>query len=363
MSLIFDVRNGLGVFVPKNSDEALKQQQRLRDIVAEEVEDEKALKKMIKAVKAMVDKDPLFLRGYAVMGELLGNLGDDEADMEASEVYVKGCRAALKIMPEDFQAPLDLENSEVQCFLRCHAGYVEALVAKGDYPAALEASYRQLAFDPEDQFERRRELAELCIMAGKLKEAEPILTAQLEERSTAWYSLAYLAFLAGDYKAAVTRLRRGFVLAPYAVDYLTGRLTAPNLFWEQGPRAPEPHDDLMYVEMLGGDMWSENQEAHEFMEWLSQTSLAMRERAAMVEISEKSFGRETGEADAEKAFQALWDGLDDTSSAGLLNEICDPESGERLLPWRLLALDRARSRDYDGEEPGEDCGCGCGAND
>ncbi len=360
MSLVFEIKDGLGLFVPKNEDEALKQREKLREIVSEAAEDEKSLKKVIKSVKAMIDKDPLFLRGSAVAGEFLSNLGDDESELEATEIYVKGCRAALKIMPEDFKGPLDLENSEVQCFLRCHAGYVEALVAKGDYAAALEASQRHLAFDPQHQFERQRELAELAIMADQPEEAERILMEQVEERSTAWYSLAYLSLAAENYAEAITRLRRGFILAPYAVDFMTGRLTAPNIFWEQGPRAPEPQEDLMYVEMLGGDMWAENEEAHDFLEWISQTSLVLRERAAMVELSEKSFARGGADEEVERDFQKLWAGLDDQSSSLLVGRVTDAETGEEVYPWELLAMDRDRSLDYDGyDEDDDDGGCGC----
>ncbi|MDR1044472.1 MAG: tetratricopeptide repeat protein [Candidatus Adiutrix sp.] len=350
MSLIFQVVSGLGTFLPEDPKAAEQQRDQLRQIVAQAEDGEQSPKKIIRAIKNMIGKDPLFLRGYALAGEILGNAGEDD---KASELYVKGCRATLKIIPETYQGPLDLDNADVQCFLSCHAGYVEALVAKGDYAAALEASHRQLAFDPDDQFDRRRELGELSIMTGRLDEAESILNAQLEERATAWYSLAYLALQNHDFVTAATRLRRAFVLAPYAVDFLTGRLTAPNIFWEQGPRAPEPHDDLLYVEMLGGDLWSENKTASEFIIWLSQTASALGERSAMVSLSERCFVDEISDEEAEMEFRALWASIDADSSTRLTRRVRDPREGRELYPWEMLALDQARSMEED-QDPDEE---------
>ncbi len=360
MSLIFQVRHGLGVFVPTDEEAAGQKLAQLRDIAASLDEGGANPKKAIRAIKSMISKDPLFLRGYAVLAGIHDESDDEE---ESSALYVKGCREALKLMPEGFSGPLDAENSDVQCFLRCHAGYVEALVAKGDYRAALEASRRQLAFDPEDLFERRRELGELAIAADQLEEAGVILREQLSVRPTAHYSLAYLAFIRGDLPLAADHLRRAFILAPYAMFFLTGRLTAPNPFWEAGPEAPDYREDLLFVEMLGGDLWTHNEAAHGFLEWLCQTAAVLRELAAMVTISEKCFYASGDDCErvykeAEAEFQKLMQGVEEKSSAALLAKVTDPQSGEEMAPWELLARTYREMADEAGEEcgPGRDGG-------
>ncbi len=361
MSMIFQVREGRGVFVPKDEDAAARQLTRLRDLADSADEDPGQAKKARRTIKAMIGKDPLFLRGYAVLAQLLEEADEEE---KAAELYAQGCQAALKILPDDFQGPLDTDNSDVQCFLRCHAGYVESLLAKSDYQAALEASHRQLAFDPEDMFERRRELGELSILAGRPKEAESILREQVGRRPTAHYSLAYLSYSWGDYPTAIAHLRRGFLLAPYAVDLLTGRLTPPNIFWEDGPQAPDYREDLLFVEMLGGDLWTREEGAHAFLEWLSQTGQALSERARMVLLSEKCFRADGPEADAvlmeaEAEFQALLDAVDERSSAALAVPVIDPVGGEQVTPWELLARHQQRLTEDEGwdHEHGPDCGC------
>lgn len=359
MSLIFQVREGRGVFVPKDEEAAARQLTQLRDLADSADENPGQAKKARRAIKNMLSKDPLFLRGYAVLAQLLE---DAEEEEEAAALYVQGCRAVLKILPEDFQGPLDTDDSDVQCFLRCHAGYVESLLAKNDYQAALEASHRQLAFDPEDMFERRRELGELSILAGRPDEAESILREQVGRRPTAHYSLGYLSHSWGDYPTAIAHLRRAFLLAPYAVDLLTGRLTPPNIFWEDGPQAPDYREDLLFVEMLGGDLWTRSEEAHAFIEWLSQTGQVLSERARMVLLSEKCFradgpGADAALIEAEAEFRALLDAVDERSSADLAAPVVDPVGGEQVAPWELLARHQQRLAEDEGWDHGLEADC------
>jgi tetratricopeptide (TPR) repeat protein len=352
MSLIFQQNQALGSIVPSDREAAEKQLQQIHELLGPTDQKQPNPKKILRGLKSMISKDPLFLRGYALAGQILHDL-EDEA--EAAEMFNKGCRAGLRLIPEGFEGPLDTEAPDVQFFLRCHTGYIESLMGKHEYPAALAACRRQLVFDPEDMFGRGLELGELCIMAGEPDEAESILLDRVEEQGTAWYSLAYLSFSRGSLVEAVTRLRRAFLKAPYTVDFLTGRMTSPNPFWEQGPQAPSFSECLFYLDALGGEMWSENQEAHDFMEWLSQTSTALGERAEMVELSESCFGQASPGPGEEEAYENLWRGIDDESSSTLIRLVQDPETCEEIHPWRLLALHHERlSQDEEG------CGCGCG---
>lgn len=354
----------LGAFV---ADEKKYQPlfEEMHKIVGGIQDSEKDLKKAAKQLKALVTKEPMFLRGQAILGEMYLDMDDEAATREA---HVRGAKAALKIIPKDFNGRMDSENSDVQCFLRCHSGYAESLAAAGNYKEALAASKRHLAFDPEDMFDRGRDLGELAVMAGERTEAETILNEQAQSRPTANYSLAYLAFERKEFARAIRLLRRAFTLAPYTVDFLTGRLTSPNVFWEQGPNEVDYQDNMSYVELLGGEMWTANQEAREFMEWLSQTSLALRERAKMADVSERCLLAENGEEmqAAVDDWNALLAGITDDSSAKLVREVHDPEDGDALYPWELYSRAQARmlseDDDFDDEddehEHGEGCGCG-----
>lgn len=358
MPMTFQIDQGLGTFVPTDEDAANRQLEQLRQAVMAIADDPGAFKKSARTVKNLLSKDLQFLRAYAMLAEMYIDLDEEK---EATAIHIKGCQAGLKIIPEDFNGPLDMENADVQCFMRCHAGYVEALVAKNDYQSALEASYRQMVFDPDDIFGRAAELGELAIMAGEAEEAAKILAEQTENRPTAWYSLGYLAFLSGDLPLAVSRLRKAFLLAPYAVSFLTGRLTAPNLFWEQGPRPPVFHDELYFVEMLGGEMWTLNEGARDFMEWLSQTGLVLTEKASLVKLSEKCLAAGGVTDEIETEFQTLWNSINEDSSRELVQPIEDPASGEMAPPWELLAAYHEQLADDDDSEDGcdDDCDCGC----
>jgi len=349
MPLIFHFNEGLGFFASTEPETAEKQLAQLHKLLGPAEEENANPKKIVRGLKNMISKDPLFLRGYALAGQILHDLEEEE---QSTEMFNKGCRAGLQLIPEDFAGPLDIENPEVQFFLRCHTGYIESLMEKREYSAALAACRRQLVFDPEDLFARRLELGEICVMAGELENAEAILLSQTEDRGTAWYSLAYLSFIQQRPVEAATRLRRGCLRAPYTIDFLTDRFTSPNLFWERGPQAPVFSESLFYFNSLGGEMWSENHEAHAFMEWLSQTSTALAERAEMVKLSETCFDlTEPGPAELQ-ALQSLWQAVDDESSERLIRRVQDPETCEEIYPWQLLARHHDRMSDDEG------CDCG-----
>lgn len=351
MPLNFKINDeNLGTFV---ADEKIfkRNLEELHKIVGDIKNGEKDLKKAAKLLKALNAKNPLFLRGQAILAEMYLDLDDENA---VTETLVRGAKAALKVVPKDFRGRMDMENPDVQCFVRCHAGYAEALVAKGEYKEALAVSQRHLAFDPDDMFDRGRDLGELAVMAGETEAAARILEEQLETRPSANYSLGFLAFQKGDYARAITLLRRAFVLAPYTVDFLTGRLTAPNIFWEQGPNTVDYHENMAYVELMGGEMWTSDQQAREFMEWLSQSSLALGERSKMAGVSEKCLGAEDGEEmnAAVDEWNALLASINDESSAKLVREADDPEDGESLYPWRLYS--KAQERILNGDEEDDD---------
>lgn len=352
--LTFKIEQGLGLFVPADQAEADRQAEELNRILAEADSEDINTKKIINETKAMTEKNPLFLRGYALLAEIFLNLGQED---EAAQACVNGCKEALKIIPGDFSGPMDTNNPEVQCFLRCHTGYVESLMGEEKYAQALEAVKRQLIFDPEDNFERRRELGELAIMAGRLDEAESCLLERIHEYPTAWYSLAFLAFKKGEYALAAASLRRGLLMAPYAGDFLTARFTSSNIFWNSGPNAPSYQEELLYLHTLGGEMWSGDEKAQAFLEWLSQSSVALRERSEMAALAEGCLAKGEVDQTAADTFQALLDSIDEKSSIPLTAKIKDPLTGDLIEPWELLVRHQKRSEN-EGESFEEGCGCG-----
>ena len=350
---------GLGTLFPADPAAYEEKLEALRGIVSEVEDHLETPEKAIEAVGQMVAADPFFVQGAAILGEMLNST---ERDEEAEELYVKSCLAILKIMPKDFAGPMDVVNNDVQCFLRCHTGYVDALTAKGEYAEALKAALKQLAFDPEDLFARRLDLGELYIRNEDWDQAEKELQEQSEERPTAWYSLGYLYFVRGDYPRAAAHLRRGFLRSPYVVDFLTARLTAPNIFWDAAPMIGDYQEDMSYLEMLGGDLWSENREAHDFIEWLSQTSPALMDRARLVALAEGCFDRSIPTKEAEKTYAELWNALTPEAAEKMTGLVSDPQTGAEVYPWSLLNIyheQMYQEGDFD-EDDDDDCGCGCG---
>lgn len=358
MTLTFKINEGLGIFLPTDVSYHEKQMKKLRGIVESGADKDMSPGKVVKGIKRLLDKDPLCLAGSAVLGEILEESGKEE---QAYEVYTDGYRAALKLIPEDFAGPLDSDNNEVQCFLRCQARYVESLLRKGEYTEALTVTERLLELDSEDAYDREIELGELALLAGQTEKAETILFEQVEFRPIAYYSLSHLAFNRGEYTLAVSYLRRAFILAPYAASFLSGQPMPPNPFWECGPEAPDYQEELSYVETLGGDLWLNDHTVHIFLCWLSQTAVVLKEKAALVALSEKCFIQSAEEEDeafdneVEAEFEAIMAGIDEESSAALANEVEDPEDEVKMRPWELLSLHQQRFSE--AEEDYDSCDC------
>ncbi|MDR1921473.1 MAG: hypothetical protein LBS31_06990 [Candidatus Adiutrix sp.] len=353
--LIFTVdENGRGEFLPADEAEFNRLDEELRRIVADLDSGATTVKKALKTIKAHLRKEPLFLRAQLLAGELHAIVDDYKA---AEACRANGLKAAQKIIPEDFNGPLATNNIDVQCYLRCHAGHADALEDQEEYRKALEAARRHMIMDPGDIFERRRKWGELLILAGEIEEARDFLEKNVKIYPEAHYSLGYLALSEGRYASAAALLRRAFVTAPYAGDFLCCRPTDPNIFWEQGPQPPDYDDSLFYAELLGGRMWNGHDEALPFLDWLSQTSVVLGDRARAVALSERAFKTENA-AELKKIGderQALIESITEESSRAMVEPVKDPDEAEPLFPWRLL--DKKRENEDDESE----CGCGCGA--
>ncbi len=346
---------GVGFFAPADEAKGNLQIEKIRKIVTDMGEGIISPRKGEKALEAMIAKDPYFLRGYALLAELYADSERENGEELAAELYIKGYEKAMTILPPDFSGPLDMETVTVQCFMRCCIGYFVSLLEKDDYEGALEAVQRLLLFDPEDTFNCGREVADLLIMAGRTKEATELLQAECQERHTAYYSLAYVAFVEEDYPRAALELRRACLLAPYTVMALSGGFMLPNIFWEDGPEPPSYSENMQFTELLGGQLWNSNEDAYAFLQWLSQSSLVFKERAEFLALSEKCFEAELD--DYEKVldesisdFSELWKTIDLESSTKLVSKTKEMEDGQELYPWQVLAW----HRDYIMSEENDD---------
>ena len=360
MTLEFKVTDGCGTLVPTNDSAYTKQVDQLSKLI-EELNTEPKIEEAIKEVEKILSKDPLFVRGWDLLGELFEESGDED---QALQAYLKGYQAVSKILPADFNGPMDIANEEVQCFLRFHNAYLDSLLAGKNYTGALVALQRQLAMDLHDMFELKGNLGELNILAGNLDVAEDILSQQAEANPAAYFSLGYAAFKRQKYAQAVTYLRKAFIMAPYVGMFLSGQPAIPNIFWDNGPKAPSYTNDIHYVGMLGGELWSDDELEHAFIYWVSQTSLILMEKATMVGLAEQCYGKPSDAVtkDITAKIEALLAGITDETSAVLVGELMDPVTDEKTTPWQIFLNHHHRlaAEEYEGEEccGEEDCGCG-----
>lgn len=360
MPLIFKVDDeGVGRLLPDDPAAYQAMVGQLHDIAAAMDGSRTSLKKALRALKSLIGRDPSFLPAYNALTDITMQLNMETEDFdEAYEWAFKGVKQAFKTLPPDFAGHLDMGEIPDRAFIACHNNRLEALIEGREFGEALEATRRQLALDPEDMFGCADSLGELLIVTKDPEEAGRVLQGQVAGRPTANYSLAFLAFGRGEYAAAATLLRRGFVLAPYAADCLAERPPRPNVFWHQGPQAPDFPAEVAYGRLLGAELWGSAPEAWAFLRYLDGTGLCLGERARMVALSEKCFHAQNGEemAAAEAEWHALLAAITDETSAPLVAKADDPVDGETLWPWEIYAKADDDPVRYGLDEEGFDYG-------
>lgn len=245
--------------------------------------------KLLSTVDSVIKKEPSFLDAYAHAGDAL--LEIDETT-EAFDYYNRGLGLALKLIPKTFKGGISWLYLDNRPFLRLHHGYILCLMHQGSYEEAARYIEQHLAWNPNDNVGVRYLLGDACLLAGKTVKARRALTKSVFSKEyvpdpSNAYSLGLLEFREGNYTAAAKALRVGFVANMYIAELLTGRvIEKPHFFWHGSSDASvkTAKEYLAQWGMLG--QWEKTPQAIDFVDWLYNSAVVMRDRLEMTEIRE-----------------------------------------------------------------------------
>jgi len=155
-----------------------------------------------------------------------------------------------------------------------------------------------------------------------------------------WYQAGQIAFRQGDFVSACTYVRRGIAANPYIAEGLTGRTQInEHLYWHASTRnGPEWAADYLSAPVCD---WVPQEV--DFIDWVFNSSVVLRERASLVEQHEGL----TYERDAKRrqAFGMRSSNLMDKLTDGLSNAMVkrvQNRYGVEIWPWERASFTLAR---------------------
>jgi tetratricopeptide (TPR) repeat protein len=254
---------------------------------------------------------------------------------EATEVYERAYKQALAHIPKGFKGQITWGAVDNRPFLRLAHGNLLGLMRRRDKSnggeAAMALAKQMLAWCPMDNIGVRFLLGDIALLQGDHKAAMKEYLAGAPNSPAHWYQAALIAFREGDYVAACTYLRRGITANPYIAEGLTGRtVLSEHLYWHAS-NVLGPEWAVDYLDSAACD-WTP--EEIDFVDWVFNASLVLKERAEMMALHEGM----TYERDAEKRAPYA------QRSLGFTNRITDALSkkmvrkvknrwGDDIWPW------------------------------
>lgn len=296
---------------------------------------------LLALLDGVIKKQPFFLDAYAHAGGAL--LEIDEVD-EAFDYYKRGLDKALQLIPKTFKGGISWMHIDNRPFLRLHHGYALCLMHQKKYNEAAKLMETHLRWNPNDNVGIRYLIGEAYLLAGKTEKARKALTKGVFSKGYVpyplnAYSLGLLEFREGNYAAAAKALGVGFVTNMYVAEILTGRVVEkPHFFWHgsSDSSAKTAKEYLALWNMI--DHWQTTPQAIDFVDWLYNSAVVMRDRLEMTEIREGL----TYEHEPNKRIPFCERNeqlIEDISKRVLLIQKVEGRSGEQRWPWEHSRVD------------------------
>lgn len=243
----------------------------------------------------LIAREPDFLDAYNYAGNAYLELADCQDAVEspislclAQESYAKAFERAKALIPPDFSGQIIWGNLDNRPFLRAHHGLIICHLRRKAYATAAQMIEEHLLWNPNDNIGVRFLLGDAYLLAGDTVNARRALAAGVLERyPDNAYSLGLLEFREGNYAAAATALRTGFLGNIYIAEILTGRtVEKPHFFWHgiSWATVRSAKSYLFQQDML--NFWKATPQAVDFADWLFNCAAVLRERLEWAEIRE-----------------------------------------------------------------------------
>ncbi|HEY6874710.1 MAG TPA: hypothetical protein VI298_18475 [Geobacteraceae bacterium] len=271
---------------------------RLDDTLEKAETSAKTYQGYLRKLDRLIEKEPDYLDAYNYAGNAYLELASKVDSVifptylnAAKNYYQRAYDRARELVPAGFDGRIIWGHLDNRPFLRAHHGLILCYLRKKDYAEAARMIEEHLAWNQNDNIGVRYLLGDAYLLAGDIENARRAFNAQLEEGYSPYpdnaYSLGLLEFKEGNFSAAATALRIGFLANEYIAEILTGRtVEKPHFYWHSNSfRSVESAKGyLIDQDMLS--FWKSVPQAINFVDWLFNCAAVMRERLEWAEIRE-----------------------------------------------------------------------------
>lgn len=273
---------------------------------------------------------PWFIDIHAHIGFALLEEGKTKGALEACRQGVAIGEAA---MPSDYDGVIEWSWYENRPFLRAAHGAVLCYLRLRQWRKALPLMERMLAWNPQDNQGIRYLIGSTYLRAGKLDKARAAMKGQDDHYPPFRYEMALLLLTEGNYIAAATSLRHGFVENSYIAEMLCGMPNPLPLAIWHGSNIAEPALAKEFV-LQQGDLWHKTPGAVAFLRWLHTHPKVLAERAAIFKCKEMLLWERDFERRREICIreETLVEEINDRLSTDIVVERTD-RYGNVLWPW------------------------------
>ena len=252
----------------------------------------------LRKLERLIEKEPDYLDAYYYAGNTCLEMAPD-GNTTVSEAYSDAARdffqraydRARELIPSDFKGRIIWSHLDNRPFLRAHYGLILCHFRKKEYEKAARMIEEHLVWNPNDNVGVRFLLGDAYFMAGDTPNARRAFTAELDEGNFASpdnaYSLGLLELKEGNFPAAATALRIGFIANEYIAEILTGRsVEKPHFYWHDNSARSFKSAKGYLIDQDMLTLWKSEPQAIDFVDWLFNCAVVMRERLEWAEIRE-----------------------------------------------------------------------------
>ena len=265
-------------------------------------------------------------------------LWDLDRKAQASRVWEDAYLACLRLIPKSFLSGkgripwVEIDN---RSFLRVAHGYLLSLIERRDGKAADKLAKYMLIWNPHD-LSVLVMLGDIALLNHQPKKAIALYLRVARSDPSAWYQAGKIAFGLKHYVQACTYLRRGIAANPYIAEAITGRKHLTPHAYRHFSSTDGPQSARSYLKTPQG-AWDVRET--QFMDWVFNCSLVLRERAERTALLEAR----THESDPDRRvwlgrqLGVLFDQISDAQSKQIVRQVKAIHRrdmlGQKVWPW------------------------------
>lgn len=248
----------------------------------------------------MIAKEPDYLEAYNYAGGGYLELSDKATIPEevmrnvnlAYQYYLLAYERAKQLIPTDFSGRIGWGRLDNRPFLRVHHGLILCHLRKKEYAKAAQMIEEHLSWNPDDNVGVRYLLGDAYLLSGVNRKARKtfkttVMAEGLVPQPDNAYSLGLLEFTEGNYAAAATALRIGFIGNMYIAEIITGRIVEKrHFFWHSSSEESISSAKSYLYDLNMLHLWKTTPKAVDFLDWLYNCAIVLRERLELAEVNE-----------------------------------------------------------------------------